>query len=371
MPTQLYLRDPFGSLQTIISNFSRLEYGRAENKVGFLTLDLDPNANPALLSLFRVDAILEPWRQVGANAPYLDGESVFFLRKKGRAIDGQGREVIRLTAYDANYLLDGHNAAYSAGAAQVTKASVALDNMMKAAVRENLGALATDTTRDLSARLTVQADLTLAPTSNKDFSRRQILTTLQEMANDSLQKGTYLAFDVVYVSPGVLEFRTYTGQRGVNHGRTSGNQVLISRERKNFELPELIEDHTEEYNYIYAGGQGVGSDRVICTATNAAAVGLSPWNRREKFIDARNTATTASVQAEADAGLQANRARKTLTGEIIDTAGCLDGVHYRWGDVVYAEAWGDGFDAHLNALHVTIENGRETRVNQIRGEAVV
>lgn len=370
MTTQIYLRDSPGTLQTIISNFSRLEYARAENKVGWLELTLDPaNFDTRLL---RLDARLEPWRQVGANPPYLDGETVFFLRRWRRTVDSRGKESIHLYCQDANYLLSGRNVAYASGSAQASKATTAADDVMKAIVRENLGALATDTYRSAAATMfTVQADLTLAPTTSKDFSRRQVIDVLQEIASDSLQQGTNLSFDVVYAGPTTLEFRTYTGQRGINHGKTSGNQVLISRDRKNMEEPELTEDHVDEFNYIYAGGQGNGADRTICTAGNTAAIYASWFGRREKFIDARNTATTAAVQAEANAALQSNRAKRTLTGKIIDTNGCMDGVHYRWGDIVCAEAWGQGFDAHLDVMHVTIEGGKETRENQIRGEATI
>jgi hypothetical protein len=366
MTTQIYLRDPAGNMLTMFSNFVRCEYARGENKVGFMTLDFDPaNIN---LSIFRTDCRLEPWRSVGGLSPYLDGETVYYVRRWGYTMDSQGRELFRVAAMDANYLLDGPIVAYPAGDAKAKMTNQA-DDICKDIVRQNIGSTATDTTRSLAAYLTVAADLSLAPSISREFSHRIVSSVLQDVCAESFQQGTYLCYDTVYTSPTMLEFRTYTGQRGINHGRASGQTVVISRERQNFEEPSYFEDHENEKNFVYAGGKDVGAARVIKTATNAAAVGLSPFNRRELWIDARNTSTDAAVQAEANSALQDNRYRKTLTGKIIDTEGCRDGVHFRYGDIVYAEYRGQGFDAHINMLNVVIEGGRETRINQIRAEA--
>jgi hypothetical protein len=366
MSTQLYFSDPFGGMQTIIKKFSRLEYMRAENKVGWLTLDVDPRHFDT--HLLRLDERIEPWRQVGGNQPYLDGESVFFLRKWRRRIDTQGREYLRLWCWDANYLLAGRAIPNASGGAY-TKKTAAIDDLMKAIVREQLGSLSWDAYRDYGSQFAVQANLSAAPSTTKEFFGRQVLGTLSDLAAESLTSGTYLAFDIVYVDATHLEFRTYTGQRGINHGNTSGQRVIVSREARNLEEPETTEDHENEYPYIYAGGQGVGSGWEPATAGNTAAVYASPWNRRDIYVRSGGTGVTASSQSEANAALSNYRARKSLTGKLVDTKSCMDGVHYRYGDVVYAQAFGQGYDAHLSSLHVTIEAGHETRENPIRGEA--
>jgi hypothetical protein len=374
MTTQFYLRDPQGNLLTIFQNLVRAEYARGENKTGYMYLDFDPSSIDA--TLFRLDARIEPWRTIGGLAPYLDGETVFFVRKWGWSMDASGREIFRIYAEDANYLLDSRIVAYDSTSAYANSDSTDQgDDLMKGLVRQSLGVDATDTARRINTWLTVAADLSLAPGITKAFARNLISTVLNEIAAESFQQGTYLVYDIVYTGPTTLEFRTYTTQRGNNHGRTSGQTVVISRERKNFEEPSFVEDHENEITYVYAGGQDTGANREVLTATNTVAVGQSPFNRRELWVDARavdnpdKTKMTAAIQSEANAALQENRARKTLTGRIIDTEGCQDGVHYRYGDIVYAEYRGQGYDAHINMLHVTIEGGRETRENQIRAEA--
>lgn len=366
MSTSLYLRDPAGVLQTVYTGYIRLEYARAENKTGWMYAEFDPNTIDT--TLFKLDGRLEPWRQVGANAPYLDGESVFFIRRTGFKVDSTGAELFRVYAEDANTLLDGRIVAYASKSAQAEQTDYA-DDLCKVIVGQNLGSTATDTARSLASYLTIQAEASLAPSITVAFAWRNVAAVLQDICAMSFQAGTYLVYDVIYTSATTLEFRTYTGQRGINHGKTSAQPVVISRERRNLEQPEWYEDHEAEKTYIYAGGQGVEASRVIKTATNATTSGASPFNRRELFIDARNTSTDAAIQTEANAALQDNRLRRVLTGNLLDTEGCVDGVDYRYGDIVYAEYRGQGFDAHINALHVVITAGVETRTNQIRGEA--
>lgn len=363
MTTQIYWRDFSGVLQAIIPNYTRLEYARGVNNIGWLTMELDPAKFDT--SLLRLNSRLEPWRQVGARTPYLDGETVFFLKKWGYKIGSSGEEVIHLKALDALHLVANPIVAYAAGSAESDQTDYA-DDMMKEIISHNLGADATDTARSLATWLSVQAQLAAAPSTTKAFSRRNVLAILQELAQESYQAGTYLAFDVVYTSPTALEFRTYTGQRGVDHGRDSGAAVVVSRERKNLEQPAMWEDHENERNYIYCGGQGTEEARTIVTASTADAIGL---NRRELFVDARQTSSSDGLDAEANAALFQHRYRRALAGSIIDTPGCRYGVDYNYGDIVYAEYRGQGYDAHVDAVSVVVERGAETVTVNISGEA--
>ena len=124
---------------------------------------------------------------------------------------------------------------------------------------------------------------------------------------------------------------------------------------KNFEAP----------NYIYAGGQGEGAARVIKTASDTAAMGYSVFNRIELFQDATNAKTDDAVQAEAYSTLLENRWKINMSGKIIDTDGCMYGVDYRFGDKVIFEYEGEAHEAHIDAIHVTVERGVETVDNHV------
>ena len=371
MSTKLIVRTPQGATVTEYTNFTRLEYARGENKTGWMYVDFAPQAvNP---DHFRLDTRLEPWRSIDGAAPYLDGETVFFVRKWGWVIGSDGAELFRVYALDANYLLESRIVGFYADSAQASKTAAA-DDMMKEIVTEQLlgDNLYPSAYRSLNSwgdYFAVQANLTAAPSLTKDFAWRGVGEVLQDLAAASAQQGTYLVYDTVRVTDSRLEFRTYTGQRGINHGNLSGQRVVISRERLNLEQPEFYEDHTTQVTYSYAGGMGIGDQREIVSLVDQPELERSPFAWREAFQDARNSDTTAGITSEARSILQDNRLKRVLTGTIIDTPGCMDGIHFRWGDVVYAEYRGQGFDAHIDALHVTISGGRETRVNQIRAEA--
>ena len=371
MSTELRVRDPQGNLVTTYTNFTRLEYARGENKTGWMYVDFAPQAvNP---DHFRLDTRLEPWRSIDGVTPYLDGETVFFVRRWGYVIDAAGVELFRVSALDANYLLESRIVGFYSESAQASKTGAA-DDLMKEIVTEQLlgNNLFPSTYRSLNSwgdYFAVQSDLSAAPSVTKDFAWRGVAEVLQDLAAASAQLGTYLVYDVVRVTDSRVEFRTYTGQRGINHGKDSGQAVVITRERRNLEQPEFYEDHTNQVTYSYAGGMGIGDQREIVSLVDQPELERSPFNWREAFQDARNSDSTAGITAEAYSILQDNRVRKVLTGTIIDTPGCRDGIHFRYGDVVYAEYKGQGFDAHIDALHVTISGGRETRVNQIRAEA--
>lgn len=361
---QVYYRLPTGELMEVFRDFHKLEYGRKHNDVGFLRLDLRPDYDT---SIFRDDARLEVWRQVGASAPYLDGESIFFLRSWGFATDENGREVIHLEAVDAVALLRDRIVAYPAGSSYASKTGDA-DNIMRAIVRENLGTLASDTARVVSG-LTVQADGGALPSVTKAFAWRNVLAVLQELAEDAYQQGTYASFDVVYTGPASLEFRAYANARSQEHGKNSGNTIIFSREAGNLSSPILSYDGIDERNYVYVGGQGEESARQIVTRSSRRIL-ASPYSRKELFVSATNSTTEDALYAEGRAAVFANRRRVSLSGYLRDTDSCQYGVHYRYGDRVVAQYRGAAMDAHVDAFAITVtESGAETLQIAVHGEA--
>jgi hypothetical protein len=242
------------------------------------------------------------------------------------------------------------------------------DDLMKAIVRENMGALALDTTRDLSAYLTVQIDKSLAASSHKAFQFQNLLKIFQELATESFQRGTYLVFDTVYTGPSTLEFRTYTTMRGNDHGRNSKQPVVINMANKSLEDPLIEFDHSQEVSQVYAGGQSAGVVRAIYPLGDPARIGQSPLNRREQFVDASNTEDADQLETEARTALHAGRSKTVLTGRIVDTDDLIYGLHYGFGDLLVAEHMGYSFDAHLDTIHGVFENGALVMDNRIRGE---
>ena len=361
----ILMRDWNGNDVGKVVDFISLEYARKENQVGSLTLILPRNL--AMEPYYNKDLVLEIWRTVGVKT-YLEGGTTWLVRKvELKTVTGTMKQWV-LSAVDMNYLLSGYEIEYASESAQAKKTN-AIDNMMKAIVRENMGSLATDTTRDLSAYLSVQANTTAAPSTTKAFARRNVLTVLQELATESFQRGTYLSFDVRYVSPYTWQFQTFVGQAGVNRNRASGNTVVVSESRSSLVGASLVWDWTNEVTVVNVGGTGQAAARAVVQVTDSANLRNTPFSRREVFHNATLAGTdTNALTAEGKAELMKTRGRLVLRGAIQDTDAMQYGIDYNFGDIVVAEHVGYSFDAHVDAIHVSVDKNGERVDNQLRGE---
>lgn len=335
-----------------------LEYLRAVNQVGALTLTLPP-AFP--LTYLQRDGRVLVYRSVADVPPRLDMDAVWLIVGVQRLLSERGEQRTVVTAVDAVDLLRRRIVAYAAGSAQAAKTAAA-DDLIKAVVRENLGSSATDTSRQLSPSLfSVSADITQGISISKAFSRREVLKVCQEVADACAQAGTYLAFDVVW-NGATLEFRTYTQWRGVDHRFPGGaNPVLLSPDTGSLTAASYATDYRDEVTYAYAGGQGEGSDRAVGTSTDSTRATLSPFARIEAWVDARNTASSTTLADEADAAVRAGRPRVLFSCTVnADSPGAMFGKEYGFGDVVTAQAFGVNVDCRLDAVGVKVMPDSET-----------
>lgn len=352
-------RDPYGNLLEVFKQFERLEYVRKENEIGVMNIRL-PRSIPK--SILRPDARMEIWRNVGATNK-LVGNTTWFL--EDWEINSQYMD---LTAYDANWIIDGAIVDYNAGTTDASCTAEAADDAMKRILRHNLSTgTSTAILVGLSPYLTIEADVTQAPTTTKDFSRRNCLRLLQEMAQESREKGTYLSFDIEYVDSGQLTFKTYTGQRGFDHGRDSGSPVIMSERSKSLGDVSYTEKHGREKTYVLAGGQGQEDARMVERVQDDTRYYRSPFGMRKLWLDARMCSTSDSLMAEANAELEANQPEIKLTGRVVDTDGLRFGIHYDFGDIVVAEFEDISIDAHIDTIHVVVQNGYEQIDNRITG----
>lgn len=364
----IWLSTPTGQRIALIDRFNRLQYTLTANGIGVMKIDLGPAFD---LDLVQEDSRLDVYRQVPGGARYRDGEATWLIRDWDQLLDSQGRESIVLLAYTASELLDRAIVAYASGSSQARKSSVALDDLIKALVRENLGSLATDTDRDLSTWLLVEADASAGPTSSKSMAWRQLLPTLRELAQDADDLGTPVFFDVVRPGDGdTFTLQTYTGQRGADHGQESDKPVVLSPRNGTLGEVRFSTQTSNERNVIYVGGQGEESDRTVVTATDADRISRSPFNRREYFVDARNT-LDAGLEAEGQAALKHFRSRKIFAGRIRDTQAVRYGREYNFGDRLVGEFKRQVVDVRLDAVEVMVEGGLEEIWAELRVEEAV
>lgn len=358
------ITNPFGSNARIYGGnaYTRLELAYRERQIGTLTLDLPGLVDRGLLP---VDGLVFVERSIDGAPPYLEGERAWLIQKASTFVGAQGRLSTRVVAVDGTDLLRRRIVDYDAGTSETDKTAAA-DNVMKAIVRENFVS-ATDTTRNLSSSLfSVDADLGAAPSISKAFTRREVLVVLQELAEAATLAGTYTTFDVVWTGA-LFAFRTYTGQRGVDHSST--DRVLLGPAYGNLTDAEDTLDASEEATRVIAGGQGEGADREIARADATARQGASPYRLIEDFTNQNNTADPTQLADEADALLHLRRPRRVVSGTFIDTPGAQYGRHFGFGDLVVAEVNGVAVTCRVDAVHLTVAGGREEVDIRLRSEA--
>jgi hypothetical protein len=239
-------------------------------------------------------------------------------------------------AYHATKLLDRRIIAYSAGSTYTTKAAAAADNQIKAFVNENMlsGIVGADrdgveTQADVSAYLTMQANLGQGASIAKSAARRRLMDVAIDLAQASTTAGTYLTFEIVAPTETTLELRTYAGQRGVDRRFGTANPVILSPERGNLVNAHLVVDYVEAATFIVAGGQGEEENRLIGTAFDSVRAGVSPFGRIERFRDAAGVASQAALTR---------------------------GIDFDLGDIVTAESprAGQQFDVRIDMIRETI-----------------
>lgn len=363
----VWLSSPTGVQMALIDTLSRLEFSLTVNTVGVAKIDVMPDFP---ISWIQEDSRIGIWRQVPGAQKYLVGDTIWLVRDWDHVLDGQGREYISLLAYSANMILDTAIVDYASTTSYADKTDY-IDDMMKAIIRENRGALATDSTRDISSWLTVESDESLGPSTTKAFAWRNVLAVLRELAQEADDAGTPVFFDVVH-TPGTttLEFKTYVNQRGIDHASTGTKRVVLSP--RNSTLSEIRRSYisSNEHNAVTVGGRGEGTDREIERDTDSVRIALSPFNRRELFVDARNTeeGDTAALQAEAKTALKNHRPREIFSARIRDTEAVKYGREYGFGDRIKAEFRGRAVDCRLDSVSVLVERGLETIQAELRAD---
>ncbi len=352
-----FLGDCFGNRIADASNFLALEYSRVVNSVSTAKLTLPGNFNTNMI--INPDGRLEIWRKLDSGREYLDTDTIWLIKKVTQKIEASGLQTIVVEADTPLCVLrePGRAVIYSAGSSGATYAAAPADDQVKEVARDNIGTDASGN-RNISAYISIDANLGLGASVAKSFAFRDCLKVMQEFADASTTSGTYVAFDIVATTPTTLVFRTFTQQRGVDHRFPGGiNPVLISPELGNLGEVTFSQDYRDEATYVLAGGKGEGSSRLLAAVQDNTRIGLSPFGYREYFKDATQYETTTGLAAEANATLRSMRVKTIFQGRLIDMPDSRYGVDWGWGDYVTAQAFGQLIDCRIDAVSVSVKPG--------------
>lgn len=359
---ELYLQSPAGIGLGTLSQVVRCQYARGQNVAGEMTLTVPAGHYPS--SLFQPYGRILVQRQIGRGLPYIDFNTPWFiLNGPTYSLDASGLELMTFECMDAlGLILSSRNIVYNEYNEFTDKLGAA-DDLMKAIIRENYGSLALETARDISSALAVQEDVAAAPVLHIDgLAHKQVLDALTEISNASANDDTpvWLGFDIEFSDQiaGLLEFRTYPNQRGVDHRFPGGNPpVLLSAEAGNLSNITVSTEHKEAASVVYAGGPGVGDIRAVISVEDAAILALSPFARREKWVDASSVTDPDALENLANAELRNARPRVFMEAELVETGTTLRGIHWDFGDFLTAYYRDLTFEVRVDKVAVSLEPG--------------
>jgi hypothetical protein len=341
----------------LAADYVSLEYTKVVNEVGSFAVTLPGAFN---MQMAQQDTRVAVFRQPVAGPRRLD--FVGLVRRMTRRA-ANGTMTYTLRGPDLNHLLTRRIVAYAAGSAQADKASTFADNMIKAFVRENLGALASVAARNLTAYgFSVQADTSKGTNVTKASAWRNLLTTIKEIAEASqATPATAVYFGIVPAPPGwQCEFQTNILCWGNDHRYASGNRpVVFSLELGNLGEAMREVNALDERTYIYAGGQGQEAARLIQEASDATRIGQSPFNRCERFVNSSYTDDADQVLGQAYSELRDGKPKLAFDATIVDAGQTVYGRDYGFGDYVTCQFDGELIDCRIDRVSIGISGGQE------------
>jgi hypothetical protein len=371
--TYFQVYDPTGKVQIapFITDYHKLERSRAEMQIGQMVATLPVSYSPLFIlgNDVRVDTQIRIFRSIAGNPATLDLETFWFVQEAAEIQDTNGQEYLEVRAVDAIGVLNRRVVPYEITDAKSDKTGYA-GNLMKAFVRENFGALATDVTRDLSAYLTVAADINDGALMDVAVQRPTVLAALQEIAGTSAKQLSYISFDIL-CDPvtNMMEFTTFPNFRGNDHRLASGNQILVGRNRGNLTNVKLTFSTMDETNYVYAFGGSIGAVKIYEERQDPTRVLVSPFNRREYILNDGNEIDLNVLDDQGDSYIRTHRPRQFLTGDLVEIDGFAYDLNYGFGDYLTIDDRDRSFDARLSAISITDDNGESIKAG-LAGDSV-
>jgi len=138
--------------------------------------------------------------------------------------------------------------------------------------------------------------------------------------------------------------------------------VIIDPKRGNLANPSLLYDRKDERNFMYAQGQGQGTNRKLLKLPGAG-VNDSPYNTIEFLEDVRSAekADALTLYTQGKVSLRENEPKRAFTFEL---TGSDPGNTYRndWdiGDIITAQWGGFVLDLRLTSVEISVTAGGES-----------
>lgn len=340
-----------------------LEAARSFNTVGAATLIIPDYIDRRSL---RKNTRMRLWRRGLDGTTRSFGDTEWFLRKIRHSYNDQ---TYTLEFEDALSLLAFRLVAYTSETPYADKTleefglivpddSLRIDNMMRAYVRENYGALALDANR-INSLISIEEDKNLGPYGDQKASWKLLSDTLSGLANMSAEKGLELFYDFVPQPDGTFMFKVWDKIRNVDRGSDSFSILTLSEELNHLTEVEEIEDYSEIGTYAYVLGYDSGPSQIIVERSNDLEIANDPFGRIEFTEEAPDIDVDRVLENIGDAALRGKRPKRTVSARVVEGTGIVYGRDYNYGDRVMIHVGTRKYNCHVKAVRTRWAEGQE------------
>ena len=387
---EIFVCDPYGN---VVAPFNGVDFNlfvefsvtRAVGEIGACYLRISGgSSNVNVLSiisrfgLLQKDSILAIYRTSGLNRSLLL-DTVWFVRSIEQYRESTGSFVVKITAYDTNYLLGSRLTSQRSDSVQKDVQYPYINtypsNIMYQLVYDNIGTGA-------GIRRAPNFSETI-PISNYGYSVNEIsdntdgiyfffmnlydavkqLSDLTLNPIDINRAALPIYFDVVAVSPSSFVFSQYPQQRGSDRRFRVGiaNATILSDAKGQLRDVRFVADWKEEKTVIVPVAQqqvnNAGNQVSYQYVTDYRRVQNSPYSRRE--IIANTTVGNLAAEGKKELRNPANYPTFSAYATLQDSPGFMYGVDWNYGDYFTVNIFGNIVDARINAITISVTNKSE------------
>jgi hypothetical protein len=363
---EIWYTDDAGNHLELLNTTQGFDYTLVDGDVGWINVPM-PYDNGRIYNNPQVDNRIHIYR--APDGASLQLVAIGFIRRWGNSMEASGLATTRLSGGDPNELIKRRIVAYFDRTNYSIKDGPA-DDVMKAYARENLGSLATEAGRDMSALgVSVQGDLSAGPDIEIAAAFENLLAVFQQIQQTTRGGGAEVFWRMRAATPDTFIFETRTGQPGNDRSFDGNNPLYFGSQFGNITNATMETLRDSEINFVYAGGEGEGVLQNVQSASDATAVAASRWNRREGYVAASQANTVAKVQDAAAAEVIAKRAQLRFTADLIPTPLTPLGGNGWWlGDKITISHLGQQITAIIRMIRVSVSGGGlETASARVEG----
>jgi len=318
----------------------------------------------ARYNMLQKDTILAIYRTVGTQKSLLL-DTVWFVRTVEQFRESTGSFVLKITAYDTNYLLasriilNSRNAFYSEY----------ISTVMSKLVKTNIGSGASNRQMTNFTESTDFSEygykISHYSSDGVAYAYANLHSALQELSNLTLQPTDFgetlypIYFDTVAVTTNSFVFQLFPNQRGSDRRYTEGSSkgLLISDTFCQMQNVRFVSDWQDEKTSVTAMYKYPDGNTQVVTVQDPRRIANSPYSVREMIFSSQNDKLTANANSVLrDPSVYP---QFSVYATLQDIPSFLFGVDWNYGDYITINAFGTQVNTRIQGITITVTNKAE------------